>query len=214
MKYSSTYIVTAAVFILTAFTLFACSDNEQATEPDVDETEPITVNNVGISQYNVILRGDYSGDGALEALTAHGIDFDPSLFCELFVMRNFEYETMSEPLAQAIDKYLSRIIDLPEPPTALMCICDVMAFTVRQRALALGINVPERLSLTGFDNLRLSGMLDVPLTTMAQNFAEMGRRAVEIIDSINSGRKYESTCYLEAELIVRKSVVDLKRSAG
>ena len=54
----------------------------------------------------------------------------------------------------------------------------------------------------------------MPLTTMGQNFAEMGRRAVEIIDSINSGRKYESTCRLEAELIVRKSVADLKRSAG
>ena len=67
MKYSSTYIITAAVFILTAFTLFACSDNEQTSEPDVDAVEPITINDVGISQYNVILRGDYSGDGALEA---------------------------------------------------------------------------------------------------------------------------------------------------
>ena len=152
--------------------------------------------------------------GCLEALTENNIDFDPELFCELFAMQDFSYEMTDEIIVAAVDRFLNRLIKLPEPPTALMCICDVMAFTVRQRALALGINVPERLSLTGFDNLRLSGMLDVPLTTMAQNFAEMGRRAVEIIDSINSGRKYESTCYLEAELIVRKSVVDLKRSAG
>lgn len=67
MKNLLNYFAAFAVLTLTAFTLFACSDNEQATEPDVDAAEPITVNNVGISQYNVILRGDYSGDGALEA---------------------------------------------------------------------------------------------------------------------------------------------------
>ena len=67
MKYSLTYIITAAVLTLTAFTLFACSDNEQTSGPDVDAAEPITVNDVGISNYNVILRGDHSGDGALEA---------------------------------------------------------------------------------------------------------------------------------------------------
>jgi LacI family transcriptional regulator len=45
----------------------------------------------------------------------------------------------------------------------------------------LGIKVPQEVSVVGFDNLRFTEHLPVPLTTVDQPTQEMGRRAVELL---------------------------------
>lgn len=44
-----------------------------------------------------------------------------------------------------------------------------------------GKRVPEDVSVVGFDNIALSEFSAPPLTTVSQDFAEIGRRLVELV---------------------------------
>ena len=63
-------------------------------------------------------------------------------------------------------------------PTAIACWSDYTAMAVLRAASQMGFRVPEDLSVAGFDDLSVSALLNPPLTTIAQSFEEMGRRAV------------------------------------
>ena len=66
-------------------------------------------------------------------------------------------------------------------PTAIICANDDMAVGALFAAHKLGIEIPEHLSITGFDNTPVSARIWPPLTTIHQPIQEMGSRAVELI---------------------------------
>lgn len=63
------------------------------------------------------------------------------------------------------------------PPSAIVCASDTQAAGVLAAAAALGVAVPDELSVTGYDDLELAGHLG--LTTIRQPLFESGVRAVE-----------------------------------
>ena len=68
-------------------------------------------------------------------------------------------------------------------PTAIVCSCDAVA-RIAYRVLAEeGIGVPQDVSLTGFDDDPIAEWMSPPLTTIRQDFAEMGRKAVAALAS-------------------------------
>ncbi|MGW9413634.1 LacI family DNA-binding transcriptional regulator [Arthrobacter cupressi] len=68
------------------------------------------------------------------------------------------------------------------PPTALFCANDRTAWGAYQALESLGLRVPEDVSVVGFDNQEtLAPNLRPGLTTLELPFAEMGRRAVELV---------------------------------
>lgn len=72
-----------------------------------------------------------------------------------------------------------RLWQLPDPPTAMFCFCDRTAVRVYSAAGALGLRIPEDLSVVGFDNEDFTADLLPPLTTMELPHADMARHAVE-----------------------------------
>ncbi|MEJ0058539.1 MAG: substrate-binding domain-containing protein [Terricaulis sp.] len=74
-----------------------------------------------------------------------------------------------------------QILNLATPPTALICANDDMAIGALLAAHRLGIVVPDQLSVTGFDDTPVSGVVWPPLTTVHQPITDMGARAVELI---------------------------------
>ncbi len=64
--------------------------------------------------------------------------------------------------------------------TAIQAEHDLIARDLLRYATELGIEVPRDLSIVGFDNTDASQHLSVPLTTVEQNFHEIGRRAAEV----------------------------------
>jgi LacI family transcriptional regulator len=65
--------------------------------------------------------------------------------------------------------------------------------------------VPEDLSVTGFDDVDFAALLDPPLTTVAVPARDMGVKAAEaLVDAVVDGREIKSA-RLEADLIVRSS---------
>jgi len=65
--------------------------------------------------------------------------------------------------------------------TALVCGNDLIAAGAYDAAREGGISVPDRLSITGFNDLPLMDLMAPPLTTVRVDFHRMGERAAEIL---------------------------------
>jgi DNA-binding LacI/PurR family transcriptional regulator len=87
-------------------------------------------------------------------------------------------ESLADTGCRATLEHLFR--QLPRP-TALFACNDQVALVVMKHLSGLGIKVPQEVSVVGFDNLRFTEHLPVPLTTVDQPTREMGRRAVELL---------------------------------
>ncbi len=65
-----------------------------------------------------------------------------------------------------------------ELPTAVLAANDQIAFGLVQALQGSGVRVPEDVSVTGFDDIRLASLPGVELTTLRQDPALMGEAAV------------------------------------
>lgn len=101
------------------------------------------------------------------------------------------------------------LLTLPDPPTAIFSMNDVMAGGVIDATSELGLNVPRDLSLVGFDNRECSWSYSPRLTTMAPPLNEIGKLGAEILIKLIKGEMsdLERTIKLQCSLIERKSVL-------
>jgi DNA-binding LacI/PurR family transcriptional regulator len=65
--------------------------------------------------------------------------------------------------------------------------------------------VPDDVSVVGFDDTPESGYFLPPLTTIRQDFSEVGRRSVELLLSLADGDPVERHVVVPAELVIRSS---------
>jgi len=72
----------------------------------------------------------------------------------------------------------------------------------------LGLSIPEDLSIIGYDNIKISAMVRVPLTTVKQPKYSMGKMALEQLLEILKSENIDSTrkIILKPELVIRESV--------
>ncbi|MBL8698481.1 MAG: substrate-binding domain-containing protein [Alphaproteobacteria bacterium] len=89
--------------------------------------------------------------------------------------------------------------------TAVICTTDIHAVGVVAEARTLGLDVPGRLSVTGFDDLALAADLEPPLTTIRVPAEEIGARAAEMLVGRVLGKPVATAIKLDAELNVRAS---------
>ena len=67
------------------------------------------------------------------------------------------------------------------PPTAILCANDATALGVIKAARELGFQIPQQLSVIGYDGIALGGYLDPPLTTLTFSIEESGREIVAML---------------------------------
>lgn len=103
------------------------------------------------------------------------------------------------------DKALE-LLSLDERPTAIFCYNDRCAMGVYSAAAALGLCIPEDLSVVGYDNQEVITEFLIPtLTTMALPHYEMGEFAINYIH--NNQFPYEKIKEkIRPKLVVRNSV--------
>ena len=75
------------------------------------------------------------------------------------------------------------LLDQRHPPTAVFCHNDLLAVAALNAARALGVRVPEDLSVVGFDNTRLAGWESLSLTTVSQPLSQLASRSVELLQA-------------------------------
>ena len=94
--------------------------------------------------------------------------------------------------------------------TAIMSLNDQMAVGAYRAARALGLDIPEDLSITGFDDLPIATELSPSLTTVHQPIAEMGQNLVDHLLILIEGQTPEQITLLPKP-IYRESLSEVKR---
>lgn len=135
--------------------------------------------------------------GYLEAHRSHGIEVEPELYFE----GRYDIQSGTEGAAY--------LLSLPERrrPTAIAAANDLLAFGVLAWARDHWIEVPRSLSVTGFDDMEMSGLNFVGLTTVKQPRKKMAKIAADMLARQIDGLSLEEVAVtLPCELIVRDSV--------
>jgi DNA-binding LacI/PurR family transcriptional regulator len=96
------------------------------------------------------------------------------------------------------------LLDLDEPPTAIICDDDILAGGVYLAARERGLRIPEDVSVVGFDDLDFCRVLSPPLTTIAADAELLGAVAFGLLAALIAGEAPEPRV-LEVELCVRES---------
>ncbi|MGR6970717.1 LacI family DNA-binding transcriptional regulator [Streptomyces cynarae] len=105
--------------------------------------------------------------GYRQALTEAGIPLDDELVV-----------TMSVEDKRGLAAGIGALLSLREPPTAVFAEQDELAVAVIHTLRAARIQVPERMSVIGFDDHQVAEWFD--LSTVAQSPSDMGRVAGEL----------------------------------
>jgi DNA-binding LacI/PurR family transcriptional regulator len=91
-------------------------------------------------------------------------------------------------------------------PTAILANNDYAAVIVMSHAQALGLSVPDDLSVVGYDNSFLARTDYIGLTSVDNNYAEMGRIAArQLAHRIDAPGAPRSVTLLDPNLLVRKT---------
>ncbi len=137
--------------------------------------------------------------GYEQALAAAGIVLDPRLVCRAAHGR--------EPAAAlARDLLVS-----PQRPSAIFAASDTQAVGVLEAAEALGLKVPDDLSVIGYDDIELARYAG--LTTVAQPLEESGARGAELLLATLDGSTVVGE-QLSVELVLRSTTAPWGRNRG
>ncbi|WP_219414953.1 LacI family DNA-binding transcriptional regulator [Pseudonocardia nigra] len=133
-------------------------------------------------------------DGYRAALQSAGIAVDDALIEQ----GDFKHESGYSAACS--------LLDLAEPPTAIVASSDEMAFGVYEAARVRHLRVPDDLSVVGFDDLPGARWASPPLTTVRQPLVEMGLLAARTVLRLMNGEEIESPrVELATDLVVRHS---------
>jgi DNA-binding LacI/PurR family transcriptional regulator len=97
------------------------------------------------------------------------------------------------------------LVQMPEV-TAVFVGNDQMALGLLRRLHETGREVPRDLSVVGFDDIPEAAYFTPPLTTVRQDFTELGRRCLRmLVERIEGGHTLSSREVVAPELVVRAS---------
>jgi LacI family transcriptional regulator len=140
------------------------------------------------------LASDARLAGHASALANAGVLPDPALV------------RSGEPTAQFGYHAAAELLDVPQPPTALIGFNDKVAVGALAAAAQRGLRVPEDLSIAGFDDIDLAQATRPLLTTVRQPLQEMGRLAVSLLIRLMERQRLDALhVELATELVIRDS---------
>lgn len=140
-------------------------------------------------------------DGYYSALGRSGLPRDPSLIRK------------GNSLISGGKMFGGELLDLPEPPTAIISCSDEQAYGVYLAARERGVSIPEDLSVVGFDDVDLCRWVSPQLTTVHQPLAGMAATATQLVSALARGEQIPNRhVQLTSELIVRDSTAAPRRA--
>lgn len=133
--------------------------------------------------------------GYQDALTAHGLPFDPACLVAATTERDYAEFALSAPR-----------------PRAAVCANDSTAAKLLEAAATAGVRVPQELAVVGFDDIPVAEALS--LTTVAQPSREIGLQAARLLlGRIGGDTSPLVRKLLPTRLVVRGSCGTRPRSA-
>jgi len=98
-------------------------------------------------------------------------------------------------------------------PTAVFCANDLLALGLLQDTTRRRLSVPEQLAIVGYDDIDFAAAAAVPLTSVRQPRAQLGRAAMELMleEADEPDRHRHRQVVFEPELVVRDSTAGGER---
>ncbi len=107
----------------------------------------------------------------------------------------------------------TQLLVMKDPPTAIFCCSDLLAYGAMKAAQLKGLKVPEEISIVGFDDIFLSPYTNPPLTTVRQPIPELSEEAVNcFLTRKENPEKTSRTIKLKLHLEIRESTAPLAYS--
>lgn len=106
---------------------------------------------------------------------------------------------------------MGRLMKAYPEMTAVFAANDILAIGALEWLAEQNISVPGRISVVGFDNLEVSDLHWIKLTTVAQPRKEMGRKAAELlINMVQEDGLSPPSILLDTELIIRRTCAPVR----
>ena len=91
-------------------------------------------------------------------------------------------------------------------PTFLFVTNDNVAIGIINRLVELGIEIPSQVAVLGYDNIRISSICRVPLTTICQSITQTGELAAKtLLALVNKEQSESQHHYICPKLVQRQS---------
>ena len=132
-------------------------------------------------------------EGYRAALNSHGIATRPEL------------EFDGEYTVEAGFNVVSSILNMPSPPTAIMAPNDQAAIGILRGLREAGVEVPDQMSVTGFDDVPSSRYVTPTLTTAHVPVRKLGEMAIKTLVGRIDGHDRDTDQRLPVEIVVRRS---------
>jgi len=136
-------------------------------------------------------RAEMRVNGVIAILEKHGLALRPDCHIE----RPFGFEDGRIGLRT--------LLDHAPDTTAILCGNDVLAIGALFEARERGLNVPEDLSIIGFDDLDIASQISPGLTTVDVPTSVMGKRAAETLLLMLAGSPAPHATPISTNLIIR-----------
>jgi LacI family transcriptional regulator len=132
--------------------------------------------------------------GYKRALRSNGLEFDAALTVEGNLTQSGGYRSMGQ------------LLDLKDPPTAVVAGNDLMAFGAMEAAQERGLTVGRDIAVIGFDDIPLAAHFRPSLTTIRQPVYDIGKTLSQMLIKIVRGEDLaERQVILQPELVIRES---------
>lgn len=92
-------------------------------------------------------------------------------------------------MVQDTRSVLMDVMHVHPRPTALFCASDQLAMQVIRDLQAMGLRVPQDVSVAGFDGVQVGELMSPALTTLVQPSAEVGLCAFDLLQRLISGEQ-------------------------
>jgi LacI family transcriptional regulator len=103
-------------------------------------------------------------------------------------------------------RLMGRLLDLPEPPTSVICINDTVTPGALHQINLRGLKIPEDISVVAIGSSDILDLFQPPLTTVKIAVIKIGQTAAQmLIQLIKNGTCPEKHVIIPSEVIIRDS---------
>jgi DNA-binding LacI/PurR family transcriptional regulator len=173
--------------------------------------------------YALVFDGDQAGYLATRHLAEHGhtaigLVTAPVRWSNMSPLHAGYLRALTEvgrhPLVFEVEEFtleagrvgMGRLLDAPEPPSAVFAAGEVLALGVVQEARARGLRIPRDLAIIGYTDSPAAVLVDPPLTMVSVPARQAGAEAMRMLQALIAGNKPSPRrVVFDTELVVRAS---------
>lgn len=144
-----------------------------------------------------------------DALQAHQLPYLPEFVVDIqdaFYLPqspHFHDDWTTKPMNAA-----QRLMQLPDPPTAILCSNDGFAIACIKGLMQIGVHVPSDVSVIGYNNELISTLFYPELTTIRQPMEEIASTSIDMLQSIIDSDKLDQGDLVTLRQIIRPELVE------